>query len=178
MLRGIAAILLVQGVGAAAAATQPVSGSTNFGVRSLPGATLLTPIVREQADAVAYRPLGAAAGGRTVLAAAAAVASRWGQVTSTWRSPDHNRAVGGVPNSFHLRGRAIDVARQPGVSHGRIAAAYQAAGYRLVESLDEGDHSHFAFALGAPADRSFVQQASATQGEVTRWRMVFAPPSR
>jgi hypothetical protein len=31
------------------------------------------------------------------------------------------------------------------VSHARIAAALTAAGFRLIESLDEGSHSHFAF---------------------------------
>lgn len=30
-------------------------------------------------------------------------------ITSTWRSPEHNQAVGGVPNSYHLVGKAIDI---------------------------------------------------------------------
>ena len=30
------------------------------------------------------------------------------KVNSTCRSPSHNRAVGGVPHSFHLSGRAVD----------------------------------------------------------------------
>jgi hypothetical protein len=30
----------------------------------------------------------------------------------------------------------------------QIKAAYENAGYKLIESLDEGDHSHFAFASG------------------------------
>jgi hypothetical protein len=50
-----------------------------------------------------------------------------------------------MPNSYHLQGRAIDIARRPGVSHAQIAAVLRAAGYNLIESLDEGDHSHFAF---------------------------------
>ena len=73
------------------------------------------------------------------------LAAAYGVVTSTWRSIAHNRAVGGVPNSYHLSGRAIDIARRPGVSHRQIEAALRTAGYHLVESLDEGDHSHFAF---------------------------------
>ena len=32
------------------------------------------------------------------------------------------------------------------MTHGQVAAAFQRAGYVMVESLDEGDHSHFAFA--------------------------------
>ena len=66
-------------------------------------------------------------------------------MTSTIRSVAHNRAVGGVRNSWHLSGRAIDIARRPGVTHAQIAAAFRNAGYYLIESLDEGDHSHFAF---------------------------------
>ena len=73
------------------------------------------------------------------------LAAAYGVVTSTWRSAAHNRAVGGVPNSYHLSGRAIDVARRPGVTHRQIDAALRIAGYNLIESLDEGDHSHFAF---------------------------------
>ena len=74
------------------------------------------------------------------------VISSYGVVTSTFRTPAHNKAVGGMPNSYHLVDQAIDVARRPGVSHFQIEAALKRAGYRLVESLDEHDHSHFAFA--------------------------------
>ena len=73
------------------------------------------------------------------------LAAAYGAITSTWRSVAHNRAVGGVPNSYHLQGRAIDIARKPGVTHRQIEAALRTAGYSLIESLDEGDHSHFAF---------------------------------
>lgn len=116
--------------------------------------------------------------GRTVdLGSIRQIGSKWGQVTSTYRSPEHNRRVGGVANSYHLRGRAIDIARRPGVSHSQIAAAYRDAGYSLAESLDEGDHSHFAF--GAPKQRRSAQaQIVAVQaGEKTEWRIVYAPPS-
>ena len=73
------------------------------------------------------------------------VSTAFGMVTSTVRSVAHNRAVGGVPNSYHLQGRAIDIARRPGVTHRQIDAAFRSAGYNIIESLDEGDHSHFAF---------------------------------
>ena len=78
-------------------------------------------------------------------AMAVRVAAAFGTVTSTYRSVLHNRAVGGVPNSYHLLNRAIDIARRPGVSHRQIELALRSAGYNLIESLDEGDHSHFAF---------------------------------
>jgi hypothetical protein len=70
---------------------------------------------------------------------------------------EHNRAVGGVPNSYHLQGRALDVARRKGVTHSQIASAFRAAGLNLIESLDEGDHSHFAFAPSGRANSSVGQ---------------------
>ena len=79
------------------------------------------------------------------LNAAAAIGSKWGSVTSTFRTRERNRLVGGAPNSFHLSGRAIDIARRPGVRHADIEASFRNAGFVLIESLDEGDHSHFAF---------------------------------
>ena len=82
---------------------------------------------------------------------AARIAAGYGVVTSIYRTPAHNRAVGGVPNSFHLAGRAIDVARRPGVSHFQVAALLRKAGYDLIESIDEGDHSHFAFRVPGSA---------------------------
>jgi hypothetical protein len=86
------------------------------------------------------------------LDSAASIGSKWGIVTSTRRTREHNRLVGGALNSFHLRGRAIDIARRPGVRHADIEASYRHAGFVLVESLDEGDHSHFAFgATGSDA---------------------------
>lgn len=74
------------------------------------------------------------------------IAAIFGTVTSGFRSAAHNRRVGGVPNSFHLLGLALDVQRRPGVSHQTIDIALRRAGLVLVESVDEGDHSHFAFA--------------------------------
>ena len=80
------------------------------------------------------------------VGAASRFLSAYGVVTSTFRTIAHNRAVGGVPNSYHLLDRAIDLARRPGITHLMIDAALRRAGFSLVESLDEHDHSHFAFA--------------------------------
>ncbi len=166
ILAGIALILS----GSAAIAATP----TDFGMRIVGQPITAAPLPSGSATApsagLGWTPLA-----RTIdLTAISAIGRRWGTVTSTLRSPAHNRRVGGVANSYHLKGRAIDIARRPGVSHGQIAAAYRAAGYHLIESLDAGDHSHFAF--GAPA--SFAGRATKAQersSEVTAWRMVSAP---
>lgn len=69
------------------------------------------------------------------------------RVTSGYRTPAHNKAVGGVPNSFHQRkdaqGRPLgrDSVPPPGMS----MAAYHAQLVRLnpdKDVINEGDHVH------------------------------------
>ena len=170
------AIGLLMLCGASAAGAQ----STDFGIRTLSGKRAVVTVgvapkveARQDGAVQASVPQSSGAtwapisGGSSNLRTAASLGSNWGRVTSTFRSVAHNRAVGGVPNSYHLRGRAIDIARRPGVTHAMIAAAFRNAGYRLVESLDEGDHSHFAFAWGGS------QLASAPdKSELTKWGVV------
>ena len=167
-------------------ATAPAAAETNWGWREVgkpvkpSSSQIARPVSAARGDPV---PAGTWAmeqpSGRAVdLGSVREIGARWGQVTSTYRSPEHNRRVGGVANSYHLRGRAIDIARRPGVEHWQIAAAYRSAGYSLAESLDEGDHSHFAF--GAPKHYNPSPQArmvSVASGEKTEWRIVYAPPS-
>lgn len=97
------------------------------------------------------------------LNAAATIGSRWGSVTSTSRTRQRNHLVGGARNSFHLTGRAIDIARRPGVRHADIEASYRNAGFVLIESLDEGDHSHFAFGA-LRSDAAIALRAQPRQG--------------
>ena len=106
------------------------------------------------------------------LSGVAELGASYGRVTSLKRSPEHNRRVGGARNSYHLSGRAIDIARRPGVTHRQIDAAYRAAGYRLIESLDEGDHSHFAFG-DAVVTRPAVQIVGGDKP--TEWRIITPP---
>ena len=143
--------------GTVAVPSQP----TDFGVRALGGAQ------RQAATAATYPA------GRVDLQRAVSVGGQWGRVTSTARSAARNRAVGGVRNSYHLVGRAIDIARRAGVSHRQIEAAYRNAGFTLVESLDEGDHSHFAFGTAGP--RLSVASSSSASAGGTSWRVVTAP---
>jgi hypothetical protein len=170
MRAGIALILLSFAAPAAA-------GETNWGIREV-GAP--PPSSEPEPAGTWALSTGPSGSGRAVdMADVRQIGARWGQVTSTYRSPAHNRRVGGVANSYHLSNRAIDIARRPGVGHWQIAAAYRNAGYSLAESLDEGDHSHFAF--GPPKQRparAQAQMVAVKSGEKTEWRVIYAPPSR
>jgi hypothetical protein len=141
------------------------AAATDFGIRAL-GPAPSAPSVERSLSPVARF------GSSWTLSGAASVAASWGRVTSLLRSPERNRQVGGVFNSFHLSGRAIDIARRPGVRHADIEAALRRAGYRLIESLDEGDHSHFAFAFGpAPASAAATTRSSEPTSTF-QWRVV------
>ena len=177
MTRFAIGLMLLSGASAA-------SAETDFGVRTVSGergivsvgthpkasqreATGQTSVARESASrGETWAPLSRGSGS---LGTAASLGSKWGRVTSTYRTPQHNRRVGGVRNSYHIRGRAIDIARRPGVTHSQIAAAFRNAGYRLIESLDEGDHSHFAFAFGPDGSR---MASVPSKGELTQWGVV------
>jgi uncharacterized protein YcbK (DUF882 family) len=63
-------------------------------------------------------------------------------VSSTYRTPAHNRRVGGSPTSYHLRRRAVDVV---GSRHEQTLAVLHARAHGAVEALDEGDHAHLAW---------------------------------
>jgi hypothetical protein len=141
---------------------------TDFGVRDAPGersASRAQPVASTQ---VIERKR--ASGGTFDLDVAVRAAGKWGRVTSTRRSEQRNRAVGGAPNSYHLSGRAIDVARRPGVRHSEVELAFRKAGFDLVESIDEGDHSHFAFRAGSRG----LREPKLPEGS---WRIVYAPRS-
>lgn len=130
----VAGLFIIQGTS--------TSASPGFGIRQVPGAASLM----DGSGAFGFKRIETAVLPIAQAESVAKIGARWGRVTSMFRSAQHNRRVGGVYNSYHLSGRAIDIARRAGVRHNDVAAAYRAAGYLLVESLDEGDHSHFAFA--------------------------------
>lgn len=74
------------------------------------------------------------------------VAGIGGTVTSGGRSAQHNKDVGGVAGSFHVKGQALDIAKTAGLTLGKIVKAFEKEGVRLIEKLDEGDHFHIAWA--------------------------------
>lgn len=148
-----------------AAAAEP----TNFGLRVVPDNGSGPAASVASVEVVQVVP-------NVSLDVAVSIASRLGRVTSTRRSVARNRAVGGVRNSYHLRGRAIDVVPYPGVSHAQLESALRRAGFSLIESLNEGDHSHFAFG-SAPMAIAHKAPDAGTAKEVTQWRVVSAPRS-
>lgn len=98
--------------------------------------------------------------------ARAIVASIGGTVTSGTRTAQHNADVGGVPNSFHVKGQALDIAKTAGMTLGKIVQAFEKAGVHLIEKLDEGDHFHVAFGKrgrAGPSDETLAKRAEAAR---------------
>lgn len=153
-MRAILAFTMMIGLSTAAAAEEPNDKSTDFGIRTADGGRMTDSNLKIVIPT---------SGAPFEIAGAVAIARKYGRVTSTFRSPAHNRRVGGARNSYHLRNRAIDLVLRPGVSHRQVDRAFRAAGYRLMESLDEGDHSHFAFGNGLSIDVSPLETRPAVQ---------------
>jgi hypothetical protein len=66
------------------------------------------------------------------------------QITSNKRTPEHNKAVGGVANSYHLSGQAFDIAGSPEQQEKFYNYMRDTYGGRFAEILNEGDHIHIA----------------------------------
>lgn len=62
-------------------------------------------------------------------------------ITSWWRTPEHNRNVGGVPNSLHLIGWAWDVVPVTRENELRLASMG-------LTTINEGDHIHAMVKIG------------------------------
>jgi hypothetical protein len=157
-------ILRLAALLATAALSNPVYAQTDFGVRTV-GATAF---VRDGAPRTSSAPQALRTTNRIDLTMVARLGSQFGRVTSLRRTVEHNRRVGGVANSYHLSGQAVDIARAPGIRHSSIDHAFRAAGYTIIESLDEGDHTHLAF-------RSTPVRSTSPASASTTWRIVSAP---
>lgn len=53
------------------------------------------------------------------------------RITSGYRCPRHNKAVGGVPNSYHVQGQAADVLCSPG-DWDEMVSAFESAGFLRI----------------------------------------------
>lgn len=65
-------------------------------------------------------------------------------VTSGYRSPDHNAAVGGVPNSAHVLGWAVDV-KSPGMKPSDLADAIEAVTPGFDQLIVYAGHVHVGY---------------------------------
>lgn len=64
-------------------------------------------------------------------------------VTSQYRSPEKNAAVGGVADSMHLDANATDFVLPKGKTAAQVKAELIKQGYPVTEFIDEGTHVHW-----------------------------------
>jgi len=67
-----------------------------------------------------------------MLDAARSIANCPFKINSGYRSAKHNKKIGGVPNSSHLRGKAADISCTSSEKRFRILAALLAVGFTRV----------------------------------------------
>lgn len=91
-------------------------------------------------------------------------------VSSGYRSPALNRAVGGAPASAHVLGLAADITA-PGMAPKRLAQAIRDAGIETDQLIYEGTWVHIGLSAGAPRGQVLTAtfaggRASYTEGIV------------
>ena len=89
MRAGIALFFLMSGTAAAAA-------DTNWGIREVG----VSPKAASEPAPAGTWALEASPGRAVDMGSIKQIGARWGQVTSTYRSPAHNRRVGGVATAI------------------------------------------------------------------------------
>jgi hypothetical protein len=98
-------------------------------------------------------------------------------ISSGARTPEHNAAVGGVPNSEHIpgNGMAYDLVPPAGMSTAQLAAKMQGLGAHQV--IDEGNHVHVGWSeaqLTASGQFTSTDLASRAGAAETRAREIAA----
>lgn len=101
-------------------------------------------------------------------------------VTSGYRTPQHNAAVGGVQHSDHLTGSAYDFVPQ-GMSMADAAAKLKSSGISTTKIINENDHIHVSYPKGdmsQQGDISDDQILAALRGGAASKPTVNAGPSQ
>lgn len=88
----------------------------------------------------------------------AILAESTARVTSGKRTPETNKAVGGVPTSFHLTGKAFDLGKDESALP--VIEKAKNYGYKV---LDEGDHYHFQPQKGGKINYSALSKSELEQ---------------
>jgi hypothetical protein len=97
-------------------------------------------------------------------------------MTSAYRSPEHNADVGGVANSQHLTGQAVDLVPPKGMSMAQLAAAAQQS-MPGAKVINENDHVHVQWGSSAPpatpaAAGGIPGSAPGTKGRNAQWQIL------
>lgn len=94
-------------------------------------------------------------------------------VSSGVRTAAHNAAVGGVSNSYHLTGQALDLVPTAGQSmatlYNSVKTDLLSAGITPLELFNEGDHVHVAFGAGQSFGSGAVAGASNVAASSPSW---------
>jgi zinc D-Ala-D-Ala carboxypeptidase len=81
------------------------------------------------------------------------------RISSGYRSPALNRAIGGAANSAHLSGLAADITA-PSLSPKQLATAIIAAGVKFDQLIYEGAWVHIGLASGAQRNQILTARFS------------------
>lgn len=98
-------------------------------------------------------------------------------VNSNIRTPEHNAAVGGVPNSEHLTGNAWDFTPEGLSTHDAavtLANRLKAQGVKFDQIIDEGGAVHVGF---GPQNRGEVLARSGQNGNF-KYNSLYVPPPK
>lgn len=92
-------------------------------------------------------------------------------ITSTFRTPGQNEAVGGVPNSEHLTGNAIDFTGTP-----QDASAIASSGLPFDQLINEGNHIHVGFNPQGERNQTFAMNGGQAPPQVMQGGMQGGQP--